>query len=82
MIHRDIKPENILLDTKGQAFLGDFGIVKILGGRGPDTGAFVVGTPAYMSPEQVEGNVKLDARSDVYALGAVLFELLDGKSTI
>lgn len=79
VIHRDVKPENILLDTEGKAFLGDFGIVKILGGRGPDTGAFVVGTPAYMSPEQVEGNVKLDPRSDVYALGAVLFELLSGK---
>jgi len=78
VLHRDLKPSNILLDANGDAYITDFGIARILG---PDTRALtttgVVGTPSYMSPEQAQGH-ELDGRSDVYALGVVLFEMLTG----
>ncbi len=79
VIHRDIKPENILL-SDGQALVADFGIARALGGERSLTATGVtVGTPAYMSPEQASGERTLDARTDVYALGCVLYELLAGE---
>ncbi|NWF70352.1 MAG: serine/threonine protein kinase [Chloroflexi bacterium] len=76
IIHRDIKPGNIMLDENGNAYLSDFGIARVLGSN--MTGSAVIGTPAYMSPEQAMGG-PIDGRSDIYALGIVLFELLTGR---
>jgi len=80
VIHRDIKPENILL-TESHALVADFGIARALTGDDKQlTGTGVaVGTPAYMSPEQASGERQLDARTDVYALGCVLYEALAGE---
>ena len=77
IIHRDIKPSNILFDSTGEAFLSDFGIAKSQS-VADDEGEWLVGTPAYMSPEQVQGK-PLDGRSDVYALGVTLYRLLTGQ---
>ncbi len=81
VIHRDIKPENILLTKDGDTLVADFGIARALAGsdqRLTETG-MAIGTPAYMSPEQAAGEHQLDARTDVYALGAVLYEMLAGE---
>jgi serine/threonine protein kinase len=81
MVHRDIKPGNIMLDKEtGKAVLTDFGIVKLLGGQTAAytmTGA-LIGTPAYMSPEQALGKPG-DARVDIYSLGVLLFQMTTGK---
>jgi TolB-like protein len=79
VIHRDIKPENILL-SDGHALVADFGIARTLGGDEhlTETG-MAIGTPAYMSPEQAAGERDLDARTDIYSLGTVLYELLAGE---
>ena len=81
VLHRDIKPENILL-SNGHAVVADFGIARPLGENVTSdaltaTGS-VVGTPAYMSPEQASGELKLDGRTDIYSLGCVLYEMLSG----
>ncbi len=79
IIHRDLKPHNILFDETGGAFLGDFGLAKTLTTDSTLTqSGMAIGTPAYMSPEQWQGQV-LDARSDIYSLGIVLFEMLSGQ---
>ncbi len=79
IVHRDLKPHNILLDLQGNAYLSDFGIAKLISGEGSLTKTGIaVGTPSYMAPEQWQG-ASVDARTDVYALGAMLFELLTGR---
>jgi TolB-like protein/Flp pilus assembly protein TadD len=82
VVHRDIKPENILL-VDGQALVADFGIARAIErGGGPqltETGVSI-GTPAYMSPEQSVGDKNLDARTDIYSLGTVLYEMLAGET--
>ncbi len=81
VIHRDIKPENILLEN-GRAVVADFGIARamsVLDGRHMTQTRLAVGTPAYMSPEQVLADSALDGRSDLYSLGCVLFEMLTGE---
>lgn len=81
VVHRDIKPENILLH-EGQAMLADFGVATAPSGASGErltTPGVVVGTPAYMSPEQAVGDATLDARSDIYSLACVLYEMLTGE---
>jgi tetratricopeptide (TPR) repeat protein len=81
ILHRDIKPENILL-SGGHALVSDFGIARAISAAGGDrlTGTgLALGTPAYMSPEQSSADVQLDGRSDIYALGCVLYEMLAGE---
>jgi hypothetical protein len=80
VVHRDIKPANVLIGDSGHAMVADFGIARAFGGdsAATATGTGVVGSPAYMSPEQWRGE-KVDGRADQYALGVLAFELLAGK---
>jgi eukaryotic-like serine/threonine-protein kinase len=89
IVHRDLKPENVIVTRDGRVKIVDFGVAKLRGiqeqiGSGPDTprahteSGAIVGTPGYMAPEQVRG-VEADGRADVFALGAILFELLTGR---
>jgi serine/threonine-protein kinase len=80
VVHRDLKPDNVLLASDGRIVVTDFGIAQLhRAGGGSETGVGqIVGTPAYMAPEQVEG-APIDARADLYALGLVLYEMLVGK---
>lgn len=79
IIHRDLKPANIMLDATGNAYLGDFGLAKTVEGAHDLTATgSILGTPAYMSPEQVRG-AKLDRKSDIYSLAIVAYEALSGS---
>jgi serine/threonine-protein kinase len=81
VVHRDVKPENIVLSKDG-AVLVDFGIARAIAQSGTDRltrSGFAVGTSSYMSPEQIQGLVDIDERTDVYSLGCVLFECLAGR---
>jgi len=79
VIHRDLKPDNILFDQQNVPYLADFGIAKLAETSATLTGNAIVGTPAYMSPEQGRGDPDIDGRSDIYSLGAIVFEMLCGK---
>jgi serine/threonine protein kinase len=77
IIHRDIKPANIMIKDSGEAVLMDFGLARHVEGSGKLTGSMLMGTPAFVSPEQAQGK-KLDARSDQYSLGCVLYLIATG----
>jgi serine/threonine-protein kinase len=79
LIHRDLKPGNILFDKRGDPHLSDFGIVKLTQETSTLSGSGIIGTPAYMSPEQARGDRGIDRRSDVYSLGLLIFHMLAGK---
>jgi protein kinase-like protein len=79
IVHRDLKPSNILFDSKGVPYISDFGIAKLSQAQsGNMTGSAIIGTPAYMAPEQAQGT-GVDGRTDIYAVGIILFEMLTGK---
>ncbi len=81
VVHRDIKPENILVTQDGMTLVADFGIAQALHERGEaiTQSGLALGTPSYMSPEQASGERGLDARTDIYSLGCVLYEMLAGE---
>lgn len=79
IIHRDIKPSNVLLDREGRAYLIDFGIALAVGEQRRTRTGLVVGTPLYMSPEQIKRPKEIDHRSDVYSAGCVFYEMLTGR---
>lgn len=78
LVHRDVKPENVLISDDGDVKLADFGLVRAVAGTSATSGSVMLGTAAYLSPEQV-GDGRADARSDVYAVGVLLFEMLTGR---
>nr|MBP9651264.1 serine/threonine protein kinase [Syntrophaceae bacterium] len=77
IVHRDIKPANIMILTNGEVKVADFGIARVMATSKTQTGV-VLGTPSYMSPEQIAGK-KVDGRSDLFSLGVVLYELISGE---
>jgi len=79
VVHRDLKPQNIMIDQDGNARIMDFGIARSLEGKGLTGMGVMIGTPEYMSPEQVEGK-EIDQRSDIYSLGVILFEMVTGQT--
>jgi serine/threonine-protein kinase len=78
IIHRDLKPGNILFDADGEPYISDFGIAKLTQASTLLSGSALVGTPVYMSPEQWRGEA-VDGRSDIYALGGMLYEMISGR---
>jgi serine/threonine protein kinase len=81
IIHRDLKPSNVLLDSTGHAYVVDFGLAKELKVDGGSMSGSVKGTPKYMAPEQAEGRSRdMDGRTDIWALGVILYEMLTGRA--
>lgn len=78
VVHRDLKPQNIMIDKEGNARIMDFGIARSIKGKGITGAGMMIGTPEYMSPEQVEGK-EVDQRSDIYSLGVNLYEMVTGQ---
>ncbi len=78
VVHRDLKPGNIMIDKEGNAKIMDFGIARSISVKGITGAGVMIGTPEYMSPEQVEGK-EIDQRSDIYSLGIILYEMLTGQ---
>ncbi|MGB6865717.1 MAG: protein kinase [Candidatus Aminicenantaceae bacterium] len=78
VVHRDLKPSNIMIDKNGNVRIMDFGIARSLKGKGITDAGVMIGTPEYMSPEQVEGK-DVDHRSDIYSLGVILYEMVTGS---
>jgi len=78
VVHRDLKPQNIMVDEDGNARIMDFGIARSLKTKGITATGVMIGTPEYMSPEQVEGK-EVDQRSDIYSLGVILYEMVTGR---
>jgi len=78
IVHRDLKPQNIMIDKEGNAKIMDFGIARSMQTKGITGSGVMIGTPEYMSPEQVEGN-EIDQRADIYSLGVILYEMLTGR---
>lgn len=79
VVHRDLKPQNIMIDREGNARIMDFGIARSLKAKGLTEAGVMIGTPEYMSPEQVDGK-EADQRSDIYAFGIILYEMLTGQT--
>jgi serine/threonine protein kinase/tetratricopeptide (TPR) repeat protein len=78
VVHRDLKPQNIMVDEDGNARIMDFGIARSVSGKSITGAGVMIGTPEYMSPEQVEGR-DIDQRSDIYSLGVILYEMVTGR---
>ena len=79
LVHRDVKPENVLISDAGEVKVADFGLVRAVAEAGVTSASVILGTAAYLSPEQVE-STHADARSDVYSMGVMMFELLTGRT--
>jgi len=78
VVHRDLKPQNVMIDKEGNARIMDFGVARSVTGKGITGAGVMIGTPEYMSPEQVEGK-EADQRSDIYSLGIIMYEMLTGR---